>query len=132
MGGIYGLSVSEMNAWFEKHGDVDYVYQSLVGPGSSGLLIQLNNKWKHSDSSQTNSEIYQLTDTIGSKVIQSAILDNSGNIQPGLHPLEYRSEIFGNPVDDYTVNAPKFDATYFNINESYGANNENNIYSFTT
>jgi hypothetical protein len=79
----------------------------------------LNNKWKTHGSAQSNSEIYQLTDTIGSKVIQSAILDNNGNIQPGLHSLEYSSEKFSNPADDYTVNAPKFNHVYFNINESY-------------
>ena len=132
IGGIYGLSVSEMNAWFEKHGDVDYVYQSLVGPGSSGLLIQLNSKWKHSDSSQLNSEIYQLTDTIGSKVIEAAVYDNNGNIQPGLRRLMYSSEVIGKPVNNYVINAPKFDTLYSDYDETYGIENENNIYSFTT
>lgn len=137
-GGVYSLDVDDLNKWFLKSGlsqsdfVVNYLTPSLIGPGSSGLLIQLNNKWKNSNSAQFNSEIYQLTDTIGSKVIQSAVLDDNGNVKPGLHTLEYRSEIFGNPADNYTINAPKFVYTYFNMNESYGAQNENNIYSFTT
>lgn len=132
MGGMYDINVEQLNVWFLKGNDITYMCSNLIGPGSSGLLIQLNNKWKTHDSAQSNSEIYQLTDTIGSKVIQSAILDDSGNIQPGLHSLEYSSEKFSNPSDDYTINAPKFNHVYFNINESYSVQNENNIYSFTT
>lgn len=132
MGGMYDINVEQLNIWFLKGNDVTYMCSNLIGPGSSGLLIQLNNKWKKSNTDQSNSQTYQLTDTIGSKVIQSAILDNSGNIQPGLHSLEYSNETFGNPADDYTINAPKFNRVYFNINESYGVQNENNIYSFTT
>lgn len=132
MGGVYDINVEQLNIWFLKGNDVTYMCSNLIGPGSSGLLIQLNNKWKKSNTDQLNSQTYQLTDTIGSKVIQSAILDDSGNIQPGLHSLEYSSEKFSNPADDYTINAPKFNRVYFNTNESYGVQNENNIYSFTT
>ena len=132
MGGMYDINVEQLNVWFLKGNGVTYVCPNLIGPGSSGLLIQLNNKWKKSNTDQLNSQTYQLTDTIGSKVIQSAILDNSGNIQPGLHSLEYSSEKFSNSADDYTINAPKFNRVYFNTNESYGVQNENNIYSFTT
>ena len=132
MGGAYNINIEQLNIWFLKGNDITYMNSNLIGPGSSGLLIQLNNKWKNSNTDQLDSQIYQLTDTIGSKVIQSAILDNSGNIQPGLHPLEYSNERFGNPADNYTINAPKFNYVYFNINESYGVQNEHNIYSFTT
>lgn len=133
-GGVYGLGIIELDEWFRGGAGInkEYVNQSLTGPGSSGLLIQLNNKWKYSDSAQLNSEIYQLTDTIGSKTIQAAVSDNNGNVQPGLHKLMYSSEIIGKPVDDYAINSPKFVDTYFNYNETYGIENENNIYSFTT
>ena len=137
-GGVYSLDIDDLNKWFLKKGfsqsyfEVNYLTPSLIGPGSSGLLIQLNNKWKNFNSTQFNSEIYQLTDTIGSKVIQSAILDDNGNIKPGLHTLEYRIKLFGNQADNYTINAPEFVHTYFDINKSYEVDNENNIYSFTT
>jgi hypothetical protein len=63
---------------------VEYYDVGIIGPGSSSLLMQIDNKWNNINTGQEDCEVFQLSDTVGSKYIQSVLSDNLGSPKPGV------------------------------------------------
>lgn len=108
-GNLFGEEIKELKTVSKQDGfDVRYYDVGVIGPGSSSLLMQIDNKWNNINTSQENCEIFQLSDTVGSKYIQSVLSDNLGNPKPGVQNVEYNDSIKPGQVESYVKPSPKW------------------------
>lgn len=113
-GNLFGEEIKELKNVSERVHEQGGVFKNkyydvgVIGPGSSSLLMQIDNKWNGVKTNQEGCEIFQLSDTVGSKYIQSVLSDNFGNPKPGVQNVEYNDSIKPGQVENYVKPSPKW------------------------
>lgn len=108
-GNLFGEDIKELKTVCEVDGlKVEYYDVGVIGPGSSSLLMQIDNKWNNINTGQEDCEVFQLSDTVGSKYIQSVLSDNLGNPKPGVRNVQYDNSMRPGWNENYVKPSPKW------------------------